>query len=55
MKPALYERNYHTLKDLETGERKALKSANAAKRASRKIQIEADGALGLGSVRVVGR
>jgi len=52
MKPMLYERNYHTIKDMETGKRKPFKSVNAAKKESRKLQMELDEGLGLGSVRL---
>lgn len=41
------------IKNLETGESTKYDSANKAKRESRRLQMEADKALGRGSVRVV--
>lgn len=47
-----FERQAHTIKNLETGERTPYKSINKAKRWSRKKQLELEGVLGMGSVRV---
>ena len=52
MKEAKFERLHHTIKDLETGHRQPLKTVNQAKKWSRKKQIELDGAMGRGSVRL---
>lgn len=52
MKEAKYGRTRHIIEDVETGARKEYKSINEAKRASRKHQLDHDGALGRGSVRV---
>ncbi len=52
MKETKFERNNHTIKDLETGKREVFKSANKAKWWSRKKQMELDGGLGLGSVQI---
>lgn len=46
-----HERHQHTIKDLSTGKRKPHESVNAAKRASRTIQL-ANGGLGMDSVSV---
>ena len=51
MNKVAYERNGKVLTNLANGERPPFKSVNAAKRASRKLQMELDGALGRGSVR----
>lgn len=53
MKKAKFERKDHTMRELPAGERKVFNSINAAKRESRKIQMNADGGLGRGTVRVV--
>ncbi len=52
MKKAQYERQNHTIKDLETGHREVYKTINEAKRWSADQQRILDGGLGLGSVRV---
>lgn len=53
MKPAQYERNGHTIKDLSPGgKRKSFKAINEAKRESRELQMDIDGALGRGTVRL---
>ena len=53
MKPAQYERNGHTIKTLSLeGKRNPFSSINAAKRESRKLQMELDRGLGRGSVIV---
>ena len=52
MKDAKFERHHHTIKDLETGDRKPYPTVNQAKRVSRKIQLEMDGGLGRGAVRL---
>ena len=52
MKPIQYERLCHTIIHLEDHVRVPHKSINEAKRWSRQKQMDLDGALGLGSVRV---
>ena len=51
MKPTKYVRLSSTIIDTKTQKRTNHKFINAAKRASRKLQMELDGALGRGSVR----
>lgn len=51
MKPTKYVRLFSTIIDAETQKRTKYKFINEAKRASRKLQMELDGALGRGSVR----
>ena len=53
MKTAKYERNHHTIKNLATGKRDPFRSCNQAKRKSRELQMAADNALGMGTVRLV--
>jgi len=53
MKKALFERNNRTIKTLRTRKRNPYGSINMAKRFSHKVQMEQDGALGRGTVRVV--
>ncbi len=52
MSPAKFERQNHTIKDLETGHREVFDSINAAKRWSANKQRSLEGELGFGSVRV---
>lgn len=61
MKKAIWERNGHTLKNLEEGGKRQVMrggrdgktpSINAAKRESRRLQMELDKGLGRGSVRL---
>ena len=49
----MYVRKGKTITHKPTGESTTHKSINAAKRASRQLQMEEDGALGRGSVRVI--
>lgn len=51
MKPIKHVRLFSAIVDAETQKRTNHKFINAAKRASRKLQMELDGALGRGSVR----
>lgn len=53
MKETLYERKGRVIINLKTKEAKHHESNNLARRASRQIQIEADRALGLGTLRRV--
>lgn len=48
---AKFTRTGHTIRDEETHERTVHKSINKAKKASRELQLAADGALGRGSLR----
>ena len=52
MKETKYERKGMTIFNLETGEKKTFKSNNKAKQASHKIQMDADKALGRGTLRL---
>ena len=51
MKPVQYTRKNHHMKNMQTGKIKHFKHINEAKRASRRIQMTEDGALGRGTVR----
>jgi hypothetical protein len=53
MKTAQYARKGKIIINLTTGEKHTHRWNNQAKRASRKIQMEADGALGRGTLRVI--
>lgn len=53
MKQAKFTRKGGSIKEIETGELIRYKSKNAAKRASWKIQMDADKQLGQGTVRVL--
>ena len=55
MKEAKFERNRHTIRNLETGECVQHKSVNKAKKWSHKKQMELDKKLGLGSVRLASK
>lgn len=57
MKEAQYTRKGHIIRNANgdivfKGETRGAVSINAAKRESRRLQLEADGKLGLGTVRV---
>lgn len=56
MKEAKYFRKDHVIRDIGgdtvfEGKTNGVRSINAAKRESRRLQIEADGCLGLGTLR----
>ncbi len=51
MNTAQFERRDGTILDLDTHQKTKHKSINAAKRWSRKKQLELEGVLGMGSVR----
>ena len=46
----MYQRRKNIITNTQTNEKEVCKSINEAKRKSRKIQLETDGALGRGSV-----
>ena len=48
MKEATHQRKGKTISPLDGGESTTFKTMNAAKRASRKLQLDADGASGRG-------
>ena len=52
MKETKYIRTGNRIKNVETGAEEQYKSTNKAKKASWKIQMDADRSLGLGTVRV---
>ena len=52
MKQPKYYRCGRTIRDLATGKDTTYESVNLAKKESRRLQLEEDGSLGRGSVRV---
>ena len=57
MKEAQYTRKNHIISDVDgnvvfEGKTNGVSSINAAKRESRRLQLDADGKLGLGTLRV---